>query len=326
MKSRIPMLLAGLLASALAQAAPVCPSRDFAMFFKAFAEDAQLQADFTAHTLVEQRLQAGPEGPQPVVRKLEPALRPDLSQLSSERVAANGLIREIALPDRVYLRDQRGEVLQAFIFEQADCWALARVEDWSPSDALKSVKTPDDAAPGVRALLRGDAYEQLGQGEIKPIDKQLFIAALNSYLDAVDQGSAYAAYSAAAISLSGMAPRLSNQRLEQLLRLSSATVPEGALMLASFYCDEGQYRPDDNTCKHPQKALDALRQSAAMGSGNAFNELGSVYARGEIVPAQPARSLACYTEAVAHGADWADFNAQEMIKRGARADKDQPCL
>ena len=51
-----------------------------------------------------------------------------------------------------------------------------------------------------------------------PVYPRLFVAALNSYLDAAQQGSTPAAYRAAGLSLSGMAPRLSYQRLEQLLR------------------------------------------------------------------------------------------------------------
>lgn len=299
------ILLALLLMSVGVQAAPTCPSQDFTTFFNAFAESAELQRGFTGQALREQGMPA------------------DLAQLSLARVVANGQVREIVLPDRVYLRDQRGEVLQAFIFEQAACWTLERFEDWSASIAGASV---DKTRRGQRALLRGKDYERMGLDADGPLDQQLFVAALNSYLDAAAQGSAEGAYSAAAISLSGMAPSLPFERLERLMLTASATVPEAALLLANFYCDEGAARPPDNTCRHPRKALSALRQAAALGLGTAFNELGSVYARGEIAPVQPARSLACYTEAVAHGADWADFNARQMIKQGVRADKAQPCL
>ncbi|NER63819.1 sel1 repeat family protein [Pseudomonas sp. MAFF212427] len=305
MKSTVLMLLAGVLASALAQAAPSCPSRDFNTFVTAFAEDAELQQAFTAPALIEQGLPAG------------------LQPLSMAQALANGLVRDVVLPDRVYLRDLRGELLKAFIFEQGACWTLARVEDWAPTLAAEPVA---DGERGQRARLRGNAYERMGLDADGPLDQQLFVAALNSYLDAAAQGSARGAYAAAAISLSGMAPRLTNARLEHLLRTSAATVPEAALLLANFYCDEGDPRPPDNICRHPHNALKALRQAAALGSGAAFNELGSVYARGEIAPAQPARSLACYTAAVAHGAEWADFNARQMIKQGARADEAQPCL
>lgn len=299
------ILLALLLMSTGVQAAPSCPSQDFTTFFSAFSESTELQHAFAAPTLSEQGMPS------------------DLTQLSMVRVVANGRVREIVLPDRVYLRDQRGEVLQAFIFEQAGCWTLERFEDWAPTIALTSV---DTAQRGQRALLRGKEYERMGMDADAPLDDQLLLAALNSYLDAAAQGSAEGAYGAAAISLSGMAPRLTNERLEQLLLTSAATVPEAALLLANFYCDEGAARPPDTICRHPQKALRALRQSAALGLGNAFNELGSVYARGEIAPVQRSRALACYTEAAAHGADWADFNARQMIRQGARADEAQPCL
>lgn len=298
-------LLVVLLFSTGVQAAPLCPSSDFTTFFTAFAEDATLQQAFIAPALIEQGM--------PV----------ELAQLSIARVVANGLIREVVLPDRVYLRDLRGEVLKVFIFEQAACWTLDRFEDWAPTLAPG---LGAEGERGQRALLRGQTYERMGMDTDGPLDQQLFMAALNSYLDAAAQGSAHGAYGAAAISLSGIAPPLTYQRLEQLLLVAAATVPEAALLLANFYCDEGDPRPTDNTCRRPQQALRALRQAAAMGSGSAFNELGSVYARGEIAPAQPARSLACYTEAVAHGADWADFNARYMIKQGARADEAQPCL
>lgn len=299
------ILLALLLWSLGAQAAPSCPSSDFTSFFTAFAERADLQHAYTAHPLVEQ------------------GIVPDLAQLSRSRAMANGLVRDIVLPDRVYLRDSHGEVLREYRFVHTACWTLEQVEDWSPTTVLAPADTPQR---GQRALLRGKDYERMGMDADGPLDQQLLLAALNSYLDAAAQGSAEGAYGAAAISLSALAPRLSNERLEQLLRASAATVPEAALLLANFYCDEGWARPEDNICRHPEKALIALRQAAALGLGNAFNELGSVYAQGQIVPEQPARSLACYTEAVAHGAEWADFNARQMIKSGVRADKAQPCL
>lgn len=303
MKASCLMLLVGMLASAAVHAAPRCPSSDFTAFFTAFAEDVSLQQAFITPALSGQGLAA------------------QLAQLSMAQVVANEHVREVVLPDRVYLRDLRGEVLKAFIFEHDACWTLVRLEDWAPTNVLVP-----DGERGQRALLRGQAYERMGMDAESPLDRQLFVAALNSYLDAAAQGSARGAYGAAAISIAGFAPALTNRRLEQLMRVSAATVPEAALLLANFYCDEGNPRPSDNTCRHPQKALGALRQAAAMGSGNAFNELGSVYARGEIAPVQPARSLACYTEAVAHGAEWADFNARQMIKQGARADEAQPCL
>lgn len=314
------MLLAGVLASALAQAAPSCPSADFPMFFQAFAEDTAVQKAFTAHTLVEQRVYRASTGPQLAVRKLAPALHPDLAWLSAARLAANQLVREVQLPDRVYVRDQLGLTLKALVFTQAGCWTLSRVEDWSPVAALRL----GIAGPGAQALLRGEAYDAMAKG-LDPVDQQLYVASLNSYLDAAQQGSSTAAYRAAALSLSGMAPRLSNERIEQLLEGAVGTYPPAGSFLATFYCDEGEPRPE-GTCLHPQKALHALRLWAATGGEAAFKALGQAYEGGTLTPAQPARALACYQQAIKQGEDWVAVDAQRLIGQGVAVDERQPCL
>lgn len=320
MKWNVPMLLAGVLASACAQASPACPEGDFPAFVEAFAEDTALQKAFTAHTLVEQRVYRGPKAPQLAVRKLEPALHPDLSWLSANQLAANQRVADIQLPDRVYVSDQLGLTLKAFIFTRADCWTLTRVEDWSPAAALRL----GIAGPGAQAQLRGDAYEAMANG-VDPVDPQLHVAALNSYLDAAQQGSSTGAYRAAALSLSGMAPRLSNERIEQLLDGAVDTYPPAGSFLATFYCDEGEPQPE-GTCLHPQKALQALRRWAASGGEAAFKELGLAYERGAITPAQPARALACYQQAIRQGEDAVQVEAQRLIDLGVVVDERQPCL
>ena len=320
MKPSCLMLLAGLLASATAQAAPSCPGGDFTAFFQAFAEDEALQKAFTAPSLVEQRVYPGRKGPQVAVRKLAPGLHPDLSWLSVEQLAANQLAREIQWPDRVYVRDQLGRTLKALVFTRADCWTLTRVEDWSPAAALRT----GIAGPGAQAMLRGDAYQAMADGQ-DPVYPHLFVAALDSYLDAAQQGSSPAAFRAVGLSLSGMAPRLSNERIEQLLAGAVDTYPPAGAFLAGFYCDEGEPRPDD-TCLHPQKTLQALRQWAATGGEAAFKELGMAYERGAITPAQPARALACYQQAIKQGEDWVQADAQRLLEQGVVADEAQPCL
>lgn len=320
MKASCLMLLVGMLASAAVYAAPTCPSGDFVTFFQAFSEDTAVQRAFTEPVLVEQRVQPGRQGPQVALHTLGPGLHPDLSWLSAQRLATGQLVREIQWPGRVYVRDQLGRTLKALIFTQADCWTLTRVEDWSPAAALR----PGIAGPGAQALLRGDAYQAMADG-LDPVSPHLFVAALNSYLDAALQGSSPAAYRAVALSLSGMAPRLSNERIEHLLAGAVDTYPPAGSLLASFYCDEGEPRPDD-TCLHPQKALHALRQWAATGGEAAFKELGKAYERGTITRAQPARALACYRQAIKQGEDWVAADAQRLLDQGVVAHKGQSCL
>lgn len=320
MKSTVLMLLGGLLASAGAQAAPHCPSADFPTFFQAFAEDAAVQKAFTAPTLVEQRVYRGTKAPRLAIRKLEPALHPDLAWLSAAQLAAHQLVREVQLPDRVYVRDERGLTLKGLVFTKADCWTLTRVEDWSPAAALRL----GIAGPGAQALLRAEAYDAMADG-LDPVGQQLYVASLNSYLDAAQQGSSTAAYRAAAVSLSGMAPRLSNERIEQLLDSAVDTYPPAGSFLATFYCDEGEPRPE-GTCLHPQKALQALRRWAATGGEGAFKELGQAYERGAITPAQPARALACYRRAIKQGESQVQVDVQRLIDLGVVDDGRQPCL
>ena len=320
MKSNVLLLMAVVLTSAGAHAAPSCPNGDFAAFVDAFAEDTTLQKAFTAPTLVEQRVNRGRQGPQLAVRKLEPALHPDLAWLSAAQLAARHWVREVQWPDRVYVSDERGLTLKALVFARTECWTLTRVEDWSPAGALRL----GIAGPGAQALLRGDAYQAMADGQ-DPVYPRLFVAALNSYLDAAQQGSTPAAYRAAGLSLSGMAPRLSNARIEQLLEGAVDTYPPAGSFLATFYCDEGEPQPE-GTCLHPQKALHALRRWAATGGEAAFKTLGQAYELGAITPAQPARALACYQQAIKQGEEEVTADAQRLVDQGVVVSERQPCL
>ncbi|WP_258041320.1 hypothetical protein [Pseudomonas syringae] len=84
-------------------------------------------------------------------------------------------------------------------------------------------------------------FNQLGMEIQSQLSAQLYVSALDSYLDGAEQGSADAAFAAAAISLSGQAPGLENTKILRLLIDASKSGPEVEVALADFYCNEGEH-------------------------------------------------------------------------------------
>jgi len=302
-----------------------CPSVNFAEFITAFTANVDTQPAFVASPVME--LSVIPTGSKPrVVQRQVPTLAPrSLVELSADYIAQSGLSLEVQLPNYVFVRDRKGEVLKIFTFKFGDCWKLVRVEDWSLEKVLSAQQGELRVAPGARALKRGALYDALTNESGYPADVQLYVSALDSYLDGAAQGNDQAAYSAASISLSGQAPRLDNSKIIELYTQGSRTLAQASHALSGFYCDEGEYG-DPRPCADPAKSLAALKRSAAQGAPYALNDLGSVFQRGTLGIQDSQRALACYLAAANKGQEDSRSNAEQLTAQGITVDPAKPCL
>ncbi|WP_256207514.1 tetratricopeptide repeat protein [Pseudomonas nunensis] len=302
-----------------------CPSDDFAGFIKAFSAEPEIQKAFIASPLTEQTVVATGLTPQ-VVQKQTKALDPHLlAVLAPNNVVNAELNVNVELPNQLFVRDHKGRVLNIFTFEKSECWKLVRVEDWSLENVLNAQKPESRMAPGERELKRGTLYNDLGMEAEFPASTQLFISALDSYLNGAEQGSKEAAYKAALLSLSGQAPRLDNGKILALLKDASTTVAGASLALADFYCDEGHY-DQQRSCANPEKSMEALQSAVKLGSVDAVNQLGTSLERGSLVPQDTERALACYQIAAAKGLDISRSNAERLSAQGVQTNESKKCL
>ncbi|AZD32625.1 SEL1-like repeat protein [Pseudomonas chlororaphis] len=302
-----------------------CPSDDFAGFVKELSTKPDMQQAFIISPVIEQAVVATGAKPRVVQKKLKVLDPQSLAMLSEDYIDKSELSLKVQLPNQVLVRDQKGEVLKIFTFKKNGCWALARVEDWSVERVLDSQDAELKTNPGVRALNRGELYNQLGIETESSSSPQLYASALDSYLAGAEQGSAEAAFAAAAISLSGQAPRLENTKILDLLVFASKTLPEAGLALADFYCDEGNYE-ETRPCVHPEKSMSALMQSARSGFPAALIQLGAAYETGSVAPIDLPHAMACYQEANKKGHEAGPRAIERLTTQGIVADNSIHCL
>ncbi|RON38913.1 hypothetical protein BK666_29365 [Pseudomonas frederiksbergensis] len=302
-----------------------CPSANFAQFVTAFTANVDTQPAFVASPVMELSVVSTGSKPRVVQRQVATLAPRSLTELSADYIAKSGLSLQVQLPNYVFVRDRKGEVLKVFTFKFGDCWKLVRVEDWSLEKVLSEQQGELRAAPGARALKRGALYDKLTNESGYPADVQLYVSSLDSYLEGAAQGNDQAAYAAASVSLSGQAPRLDNSRILELLSQGSRTLAQASHALSGFYCDEGEYG-DPRPCADPAKSLAALKRSAAQGASYALNDLGSAFQRGTLGIQDSQRALACYLAAANMGREDSRTAAEQLSAQGIRVDPAKPCL
>lgn len=302
-----------------------CPSANFAQFIIAFTANVDTQPAFVASPVMELSVVSTGSKPRVVQRQVATLGPRSLTELSADYIAKSGLSLQVQLPNYVFVRDHKGEVLKAFTFKFGDCWKLVRVEDWSLEKVLSEQQGELRAAPGARALKRGALYDKLTNESGYPADVQLYVSSLDSYLDGAAQGNDQAAYAAASVSLSGQAPRLDNSKILELLSQGSRTLAQASHALSGFYCDEGEYG-DPRPCADPAKSLAALKRSAAQGAPYALNDLGSAFQRGTLGIQDSPRALACYLAAANMGQEDSRTHAEQLSAQGIQVDPAKPCL
>lgn len=302
-----------------------CPTHDFAGFFKEFSTNPQVQRAFTASPVVQQTVEPKESAYRVVPRPLQAVDASTQSLLAAENAQKPGLSATVQLPNQVYIRDNKGKVLTILTFKHGDCWTLSRIENWSLEEVLDAQDPSGKLSLSARAFKRGELFNQLGMDTQSQSSAQLYVSALDSYLDGAEQGSAEAAFAAAAISLSGQAPRLENTKILGLLIDASKSVPEAGVALADFYCNEGDSE-ETRACLNPEKSLDALVTAARSGAPSALIQLGGAYEVGAIVPNDLPRAMACYEEAEKGGHEAASSNVERLRKKGITVDNDTHCL
>ncbi|MDF7796601.1 sel1 repeat family protein [Pseudomonas syringae] len=302
-----------------------CPTHDFAGFFKEFSTNPQVQRAFTASPVVQQTVEPKESAYRVVPRPLQAVDASTQSLLAAENAQKPGLSATVQLPNQVYIRDNKGKVLTILTFKRGDCWTLSRIENWSLEEVLDAQDPSGKLSLSARAFKRGELFNQLGMEAQSQSSAQLYVSALDSYLDGAEQGSAEAAFAAAAISLSGQAPRLENTKILGLLIDASKSVPEAGVALADFYCNEGDSE-ETRACLNPEKSLDALVTAARSGAPSALIQLGGAYEVGAIVPNDLPRAMACYEEAEKGGHEAASSNVERLRKKGITVDNDTHCL
>jgi hypothetical protein len=302
-----------------------CPSSDFAAFIKAFSANPESQRAFIASpVMVQSVVSTGSKAR--VLRRQLPVLDPrSLTELSADFIPASELNVRVALPNYVFVRDRKGEVLKIFTFKFDGCWTLVKLEDWSLEKVLDAQQGELRASPGARALKRGALYDGLTNESGFPADVQLYVSSLDSYLAGAAQGNDQAAYAAASVSLSGQAPRLDNSKILELYTQGSRTLAQASHALSGFYCDEGEYG-GSRPCADPAKSLTALKRSAAQGAPYALNDLGSAFQHGTLGIKDSQRALACYLAAANMGLDYSRTNAEQLITQGVTVDPAKVCL
>lgn len=297
-----------------------CPAEHFDDFTKSFIQSTKTRQAYIQKPLTLQRVVV--QGDQAsVTSNKAPDPTREVEQVFA-RQKSNELNVEVNSPDRITLRDNKGESLIILLFERTNCWELKKIEDWSLGQQLPTDNTNDPAAVAVK---RGNLYDRLAVETPSNSLVALYASALDSYLYGANLGSAKAAYLAAGISLSGQAPRLHNTLIQSLLETASHSDPDAALTLASFYCDEGEYG-DPRPCLNPEKSMEALRGSARLGSSAALVELGSAYAAGEIIERDAQRALACYQEAKVMGVHGLQPSIEALRAAGVEPNNTIHCL
>lgn len=304
----------------LSSSASACTFKNFNDFTLAFQSQSGVRQQHIHNPLVAQQVQI--QGSEPNTKTNEI----DHPNAAVEQIFALQKSDELSVsssaPDRMILRDNKGETLFILLFDADNCWKLNRIENWSLG---KEQALADAAESAHAATQRGEIYNRLANETPSDSSIALYASALDSYLHAAELGSAKAAYLAAGISLSGQAPRLDNQQIQSLLETASQSEPDAGLTLANFYCDEGEYG-ESRPCENPEKSLEALKRSAHLGSQVALIELGSIYASGSITERNPQRALACYQEAQLKGAEGLRPSIDDLKANGVETSSTVHCL
>lgn len=293
-----------------------CPSEDFITFLSIFSSRAESQQALTHITLKSLVLKptAEPGGfePQTTVRAVSSLMFPLLAPVASAQV--EGINVEDVDAHHVKVVDKRAgnSHIKVFNFSRTTCWVLEGIEDWSISDN-------DLSAPGKPGLnnaendcyQRGDAFSRLGGSGLYELGAAFFEAALENYVCAAASGNPQASLDAASLSLSGMAPQLSDDKVEALLKAAAATLADGAASLSTFYCYGNSTAPE-GPCHRPAQAEEELIRAGSMGSVDAINYLGDAFENGTLKTRDTARAMACYQLAAAQGNPVASENARRL--------------
>jgi hypothetical protein len=298
-----------------------CPSEDFSQFLPAFSANAETQQRLAAMTVKSLVLKpTGENGnfePQTTGVKSSTLTFPLMAPVATGKT--EGVEVEAVDDSHFNVVDKRAgnSNIKIFNFSHQACWVLEGVEDWSISkkDVVES-SNPRMSEAESFCFQRAEAFRGLGGLEQYRLTGELFEASLENYLCAAASGDPQASLNAASLSLSGMAPQLQTEKVEQLFKAAATTLPEGAMSLSLFYCD-GNNVSSDGPCQHPAQAEEALMEAARMGSAFATNALGRAFETGKFVTKDMSRALACYQLAAKNGSKGSVAHLERLNKQPA---------
>lgn len=296
-----------------------CPSQNFAGFLDIFSRNIEVQQEFTRFSIEKSPFDVdGSAGSSEVARLLESAQEDFPIIPSADELKAYGLTLTIEKQDGyqavVMLKNVSDKYKILYRFSKTSCWYLIRIESESmisahaepivgAREALINNSVNKQKAAGC--LRRGIFLQREAGLERRDDMSELFAEALSSFQCAAEAGSARAAQLAAALSLSGQAPRLSNDEIEELFIKAAEKYNDSAIGLADFYCNSGDSNYRDEPCDHPVEHKKWLVIAAKRGSSYAEAILGGAYEDGTYGEIDLPRAAACYQLAVFGGVEWA---------------------
>ncbi|WJK09801.1 tetratricopeptide repeat protein [Pseudomonas fluorescens] len=306
-----------------------CPSEDFSQFLPAFSANAETQQRLTAMTVKSLVLKpVGEHGifePQTTGVKSSSLPFPLMSPVGPDKT--EGVVVEAIDDSHFNVVDKRAgnSNVKIFNFSRQACWVLEGIEDWSirEKDLVEASNAHMSEAENF-CFQRAEAFRGLGGLEQYRLTGELFEASLENYLCAAASGDPQASLNAASLSLSGMAPQLETNKVEQLFKAAATTLPEGAMSLSLFYCD-GNNVSSNAPCQHPAEAEEALTQAARMGDAFATNALGRAFETGELVTKDMSRAIACYQLAAQKGSKGSIAHLERLNKQPAGIAKASYC-
>lgn len=296
-----------------------CPSEDFSQFLPAFSANAETQQRLTAMTVKSLVLKPAAEHgvfePETTGVSNSALAFPLMAPITTDKT--EGVAVEAVDDYHFNVVDKRAgnSNIKIFNFSHQACWVLEGFEDWSIKDKdLVVTSAPRMSQAESFCFQRAEAFRGLGGLEQYRLTGELFEASLENYLCAAASGDPQASLNAASLSLSGMAPQLKTEKVEQLFKAAATTLPEGAMSLSLFYC-LGNNITSDGPCQHPVQAEDALMRAARMGSAFATNALGRAFETGELATKDMSRAVACYQLAAKQGSEGSIAHLERLNKQ-----------
>lgn len=296
-----------------------CPSQSFAEFFDIFSRNIEVQQGFTRFSIEKSPFDVdGSAGSSEVARLLESAQEDFPIIPSADELKAYGLTLTIEKQDGyqavVMLKNVSDKYKILYRFSKTSCWYLVRIESESMISAHAEsivsareilINNSVNKQKAAGCLRRGIFLQREAGLERRDDMSELFAEALSSFQCAAEAGSARAAQLAAALSLSGQAPRLSNEEVEVLYIQAAEKYNDSAIGLANFYCNSGKSNYRGEPCDHPGKNKMWLIIAAQRGSSYAEGMLGGGYEDGTYGAIDLPRAAACYQLAISGGIEWA---------------------
>ncbi|MGF6111147.1 tetratricopeptide repeat protein [Pseudomonas frederiksbergensis] len=306
-----------------------CPSKNFSVFLLEFSAKAETQKRFALDDLQVMVLKqkGDTEQVEPNITHLSSsALKfPIIVPISSFKEEGIKVVRVDEETLQVVDKRAGDSEIKTYTFKLGECWALYGIEDWAiTSENFKPPQKIDMSESESYLFQKAMAYSWLGWAQKYPLTTEIFQASLDNFVLAASEGNPEASLAAAGLSLSGMAPKLDEEKLESLYKAAARTLPAGAEGLSYVYC-YGNDIAGNGPCKDPSRAEQSLIDSARLGSADGANTVGEYFETGKLVTKNINRAIACYQLAAQRGNSDAINNLERIKQREAAIPQPSYC-